>query len=216
MYTALLVRRHINRLKDDKPFSIRDFLNYGSRNAIDQIFHRLVKSGLIIRVAIGIFIKDASLFPSALDVALVKATAFGKSIVTHGLQAAQQLKLSTNTGPPHEATYACSGSSSSFRFGNIRILFIASSPRKMGLGNELSGLAIRALWHLRKPNCSCQLICDAMAQFNRPDRQALRENIKTMPAWLASYFIGSERSSAQRQRLKNRFLQYYFYWNSGL
>ncbi len=212
MYTAVLIRRHINRLKDDKPFSIRDFLNYGSRNAIDQIFHRLVKSGQIIRIARGIFIQNTSPMPSVLDVALAKATAFGKSIVTYGSQAVQQLKLSPNIGPQYEAVYACSGSSSSFRFGNIRIRFIASSPRKMVLGNELSGLAIRALWYLGRPNCSSHLVCDALVQFNRNDRQDLREKIKIMPAWLASYFIGPERNSEQRHRLKNRF-QSYFYGN---
>ncbi len=212
MYTAVLIRRHINQLKNDKPFSIRDFLNYGSRNAVDQVFYRLVKSGQIIRIARGIFIKDTSPMPSVLEVALTKAAAFCKSLVTHGSQAAQQLRLSTNIGPQREAIYACSGSSSSFRFGNIRIRFIAASPRKICLGDELSGLAIRALWYLRKPNCSSQLVCDALAQFNRHDRQALRQKIKIMPSWLASYFIDSEPDSAQKQRLKNNF-QSYFYWH---
>ncbi len=212
MYTAVLIRRHINKLKDNKPFSIRDFLNYGSRNAVDQIFHRLVKSGQIIRVARGIFIKDTSPMPSILEVALTKATAFCKSLVTHGSQAAQQLRLSTDISPQPEAVYACSGSSSSFRFGNIRIRFISVSQRKISLGDEVAGLAIRALWYLGKFNCSAQLVCDALAQFNRNDRQALREKIKIMPAWLASYFIYSDHDSAQRQRLKSSFQSYYWHW----
>ncbi len=199
MYTATLIRRHINQLKEDKPFSIRDFLNYGSRNAVDQVFHRLVKSHQIIRVARGLFIKDTSPMPSILDVALVKATAFGKMLVTHGSQAAYQLRLSTNTDG--EPVFACSGASSSFRFGNIRIRFTSSSPRKISLGNSLAGLTIRALWHLGKPMCSAQLICDSLCPFIRDDRQELRKQIKIMPSWLASYFIGSTR----RQKLTNSF-----------
>ncbi len=210
MYTAVLIHRHINRLKDNKPFSIRDFLNYGSRNAVDQIFHRLVKSGQIIRIARGIFIKDTSPMPSILEVALTKAKAFGKRLATHGSQAAHQLKLCAILETEGESIYACNGSSSSFRFGNIRVRFISVSQRKISLGEEVAGLAARALWYLGKLNCSARLACQAMAQFNRNDRQALREKIKIMPAWLASYFIYSDHDSAQRQRLKNSF-QFYFY-----
>lgn len=212
MYTAALIRKHINQLTEDKPFSIREFLNYGSRNAIDQIFYRLVKSGQIIRIARGLFIKNTSPMPSILDVALAKAHAFGKSLALHGSQAAQQLKLCPDMGSQDEAVYACSGSSSSFRFGNTRVRFIASSPRKIALGNELAGLAIRALWYLGKLNCSAQLVCDALAQFNRNDRQALREKIKIMPAWLTDYFIASDRGLTQRHKLQYGFQPCFYRW----
>ncbi len=218
MYTATLIRRHINRLTEDKPFSIREFLNYGSRNAVDQVFYRLVQSGQIIRIAQGLFIKHTSPIPSILDVALAKAIDFGKSLRIHGAQAAQQLKLRTNISTEGESIYACDGSSSSFRFGNVRIRFINASQRKLGLGDELPGLAIRALWYLGKSNCSSQLAGDAIALFNRYDRQALREKIKIMPAWLANYFIGSNGNStqrqmldsAQKQMLKNSFQSYFY------
>ncbi len=210
MYTATLVRRHINRLKDNKPFSIRDFLNYGSRNAIDQIFHRLVKSGQIIRIARGLFIKDTSPMPSIVEVALAKAAAFGKRLVMHGSRAVQQLRLSADLSIENESIYACNGSSSSFRFGNIRIRFISASQRKISLGDELAGLAIRALWHLGKYNCSPQLACDALAQFNRNDRQALREKIKIMPAWLTHYFIASEDGWTRRQKFKYGFQSFFY------
>ncbi len=210
MYTATLIRRHINQLKNDKPFSIRDFLNYGSRNAVDQIFHRLVKSGQILRIARGLFIKNTSPMPSIVDVALAKANAFGKGLVIHGSQAAKQLKLCANISTEGESIFACNGSSSSFRFGNIRIRFISTSQRKIALGNELTGLAIRALWYLGKSNCSAQRVCDALALFNRSDRQALRQKIKIMPSWLSSYFIASERGWTQRQKLKYGFQSFFY------
>ncbi len=206
MYTAVLIRRHINKLKDNKPFSIRDFLNYGSRNAVDQIFYRLVKSGQIIRVARGIFIKDTSPMPSILEVALTKATAFCKSLVTPGSQATQQLRLSTNMCTQPEAIYACNGSSSSFRFGNIRIRFISVSQRKISLGDELAGLAIRALWYLGKSHCSAQLICDSLLSFNREDRRKLRQQIRIMPGWLANHFL----EPVKKQKPKYDF-QAFFY-----
>jgi hypothetical protein len=210
MYTAALIRRHINRLEGDKPFSIREFLNYGSRNAVDQVFFRLVKSGQIIRVARGLFIKDTFPKPTILDVALAKAAAFGKRLAVPGAQAAQELRLSTDINPTPEAVYVCNGCSSSFRFGNIRIRFISTCQRKISLGDELAGLAIRALWYLGKYNCSHQRVSDAMALFNRNDRQALREKIKIMPAWLTSYFISCDRGSGQRLKKKYGFESFFY------
>src|SRR5579883_2688021 len=85
------IRRHINNLAGDKPFSIRDFLIYGPRNIVDQVFHRLLVQGRIIRVARGVYIKDTSPLPSPLEVVKVKAAAFGRIIAVHGSQASAQL-----------------------------------------------------------------------------------------------------------------------------
>ena len=267
MDTALFIRRHINLLKDDKPFSIRDFLNYGPRNAVDQVFHRLVKSGRIIRIARGVFIKETSPKPSILDVALTKAKAFGKRLFVHGSQAAFELRLWANpmteaTGG--EAVYACDGASSAFRFGDTLIRFINTSARKrslvndislensmrisndmrlfkdvrlskhVGLGNKaktdnkvgpddnfnldnnlcldngLAGLTVSALWYLGKTICSEQLVYAARMPFNRHDRQALRQLIKVMPAWLANYFIPSEKPKNLDNRFKALILNAYF------
>ena len=182
MYTAARIRRHINNLTDDKPFSIRDFLNYGLRGAVDQVFFRLTKSREIIRVARGLYIKCGVAMPSILEVATVKAAAFGRKIVIHGMEAACQLELSCKTiqGP----VYACSGRTSSFRFGDIRIHFKGVSSRKLHLRDTVPGLAVRALWHLGKIACDTQLASRALLKFNRLDREILKQSARAMPSWM--------------------------------
>jgi hypothetical protein len=186
MFAAARIRHHINNFVDDKPFSIRDFLIYGSRAAIDQALSRLVKSGEIIRVARGLFIKKTAPFPSVLEVAKAKAAAFHRTIATHGSKAAQVLKLASK--PSREYVYAVSGHSSSFRFGKAVIRLIGTCARKMHLGDEPVGLAIRALWHLGKRACNTHLASSAVQSFRRSDRRQLKQSIRLMPGWMQLCF----------------------------
>ena len=41
------IRRHINNFVADKSFSIRDFLIYGNRNTVDQVFHASWSKGAL-------------------------------------------------------------------------------------------------------------------------------------------------------------------------
>jgi hypothetical protein len=52
------VRRHIRQLSTNELFTTSEFLNYGSRNAIDQSLSRLVREGTIIRVSPGVFARN--------------------------------------------------------------------------------------------------------------------------------------------------------------
>ncbi len=129
IYTSSQVRRHIFRLNDDKPFSIRDFLNYGSRAAVDQTFYRLVNLGIIIRVARGLYIKATSKLPDVGEIAQAKAAAFHKYIVQHGQNAAYTLKL-IDSHRSNKYIFACIGHSSSFRFGNDVIQLVGIVQEK--------------------------------------------------------------------------------------
>jgi len=97
MYAAAFIRRHINNLGDDKPVSIRSFLNYGSRCAVDQVFFNLVRSGHIVRVARGLYIKWSAPMPSILEVSTAKAAAFDKKIAMHGQEDAKKFALIDQT-----------------------------------------------------------------------------------------------------------------------
>src|SRR5262249_23643983 len=91
MSASSYVRRHLNNVAGDGPFSIRDFLIYGPRNTIDQIFQQLLKEDRITRVARGVYIKSTSPQPSIAQIVHVKAAAFGRTIATHGAAALNRL-----------------------------------------------------------------------------------------------------------------------------
>src|SRR5271154_2432076 len=146
MSAPTYIRRHIFKFVADKPFSIRDCLIYGSRNLVDQVFHKMLKQGRIIRVARGVYIKSSAPKPSALEIVEVKAAAFGRTIATHGSNAAA--KLNKQCKGDDNLIFACSGPTSSFRIGQRKVRLMHASIRKMKLGDTATGLAIRALWHL--------------------------------------------------------------------
>lgn len=190
IYTTNCIRCHINQIGRDKPFSIRQFLVFGTRDAVDQAFHRLVESGYIRRVARGVFVKNGSRTPSVREVACTKAKAFGKKIATHGLQSALDLKLVPEHSKPkaNEHLFAVSGATSSFRFGDEIIRFKSTWLRKMELADTKVGLTVRALWQIGKSSATTQMARDAIVLFRRTDRELLCQAAALMPAWMRHCF----------------------------
>ncbi len=188
MYTSTFIRRHILRLPEGAIFSTREMLNYGRRSAIDQCLHRLVKTGRIIRLAWGLFIKDdiGRIMPSPLTVAKEKARAFGKQICTDAADAAKHLNLAASGN--QRITYAIQGHSSSFKYRNITIHFRGICARKMALGDGPVGLAIKALWHLGKEVCDQHALAKATGNFKRPERQQFNQSCHLMPTWMTNIF----------------------------
>lgn len=184
MWTTAKIRRHINNLTTDHLFTTREFLLYGSRAAVDQALSRLVKSGLIQRLARGVFVKANPAGPvvSAFEVAKAKAQAFGKQIMQHATDALHAFGLSSSGN--QQPTYATSGHSSAFRFGDTEIRLRGTGPRKMKLGDSCAGSFIRALWHLGQSGCSKDAVQSASLALRRSDRQELKQHCPFMPAWL--------------------------------
>lgn len=200
MSTPSYIRRHINNLAGDKPFSIRDFLIYGPRNIVDQVFHRLLVEGRILRVARGVYIKDDAPWPSALEIVQIKAAAFGKTIAVHGSQACAQLRASPTIG--NKLVFATNGSTSSFRIGRLVVRLIRVSARKMQLADSPIGLTIRALWHLGKRDCDRETAALALTQFPCLDKKALRLAGGIMPQWMRDCFASFARMDCLRRDLE--------------
>src|SRR5688572_12802285 len=95
MSTKSRILRHINSLPAGEPFTTRDLVIYGTRSSVDQSVYRLVKTGIIRRLAWGVFVKPAlGQEPIAIErVALVKARAFGRKLFAHAADVALKLGL---------------------------------------------------------------------------------------------------------------------------
>lgn len=188
MTAASFIKRHIHRLEPGEIFTTRDCLSYGTRAAVDQTLYRLVKRGYIERLAFGVFIKpdpSGRTVVSALVVARVKAESFGKKLISHARDAACKLGMAS---PGKELSFAISGSSSSFRFGDDVIRMRQTSQKKIIVGDKDVGVVIRALCYLGKAVCTRSVIAAATAQLDRAGRAELRMRGSFMPAWLYNYF----------------------------
>ena len=195
------IRRHINNLPDDKPFSIRDFLIYGPRHTVDQVFHRLVAQGRIIRLARGVYIKEESRrMPSLTEIIAVKVASFNRKIVIHGSKAATKLTKEGENQTP--IVFATNGASSAFRVGNYIVRLIRASTRKIQSGDSPTGLAIRALWHLGKRGCDAEIAAKMVWRFQQNDRKELRRSAALMPQWLRDCFACFARMNCFRSDLE--------------
>ena len=212
------IMRHISNMKYDEIFTTRDCLQYGKRSNVDNALFRAVKSGFIVRLARGVFMRRSTkfVFPSALEIATAKARAFGKQILAHGAGLAHKLKVGAAAGtemctkagteggteanaeasteanakPCAEPTYYVSGSSSSFRYRNQRIHFKRACPKLMHLPDDRLGLTLRALCHLGKQWVQTHGVNDAFGWWcTRIEKETVHRSKAWMPAWLADHFV---------------------------
>ena len=131
-------------------FVPRDFLDLGSRSAIDQALSRLAKAGTIRRLRRGVY--DAPkvhprlgpLSPNIHDVASAIARSSGHVIQTSGASAANALGLSTQV--PAKNVYLTDGPSRTLKVGN-RTLVFRHSNQLAGAGTK-AGTVIQALRYL--------------------------------------------------------------------
>ncbi|MBI4534136.1 MAG: type IV toxin-antitoxin system AbiEi family antitoxin domain-containing protein [Candidatus Melainabacteria bacterium] len=190
MYTSSFIKRHICRLPLDKIFSTRELLIYGSRSAVDQTMSKLVRKGIIIRLARGLFVKEGTNIEkiTVYDVAKAKAESFAKQIVAWGGHLAHKLGLVSQECDKH--IYCVSGSSSSFKFGDVIVRLRKACARKMHLSTDLAGQFLQALWYLGKQRLD-ELRGSPWLPIllRRTDREYIRLSFHLVPAWLACPFL---------------------------
>jgi hypothetical protein len=184
MGTLFRIRRLLLGLAAREIFTTRDCLSQGPRTAVDQALCRLVRWGVIERLARGVFRKAA---PdngpvSPMSVAAAKAGAFGKRIVRHATDVAHKLGLIPAGNPI--VIFAVSGHSSSFRFGDLVIQLMGICARKMRLGDDLPGSLARALWHLGPSACTDAMIAAAGSLLDGTATRQMHEVAALVPVWL--------------------------------
>ncbi len=183
MGTTTYISRHILRLPRTKIFTTREVLQYGSRGAVDEALSRMVASKFIVRLARGVFVKDASLNPSRKEIVKAKAAAWGKTIFKHAKKILANLGLAKKTSED-KATYAINAHSSSYGTIHGRVYFKGIGTRRKRLCQSKVGKMVYALWHLGYGGCTGRDVAIASSSLGRTERQELRLQSSIMPAWL--------------------------------
>jgi len=131
-------------------FTPKDFLDFGSRDAVDQALSRLVKQGDLRRISRGLFdiprVNAALKRPAAPDVdAVVDAIARRDdvAIVPTGMAAANRLGLTTAVSAKN--AYLTDGRSRAFKIGNRTITLKHAGRKLMAIKSGPAGDAVRAL-----------------------------------------------------------------------
>src|SRR5271168_148518 len=129
-----------------------DFLDVGSREAVDLALHRLARKETIRRLARGVYDFPKThpvlgpLSPSADVVAQALAGRDRTRIQPAGAYAANVLGLSEQV--PAKAVFLTDGPSRTVKVGSTTIQLRRTTPRNMAAAGRLSGLLIQALREL--------------------------------------------------------------------
>ncbi|MBI1270734.1 hypothetical protein GC174_09905 [bacterium] len=184
MSTAAFIKRHIFSLPSEQLFTTRELLQYGTRNAVDLTMFKLVRSGAITRITYGVF-QRAPLSvsqPAIIDVARVKASAFGRRIFSFGDTAAFKSGMASTEQSINKVRFYVDGSTTSFRCGKLTIEFRSASPRKRSLVNDRIGYLLKALWYLGPFNIDEDRL--KSLRFDRIEKRVLHARGSQMPDWL--------------------------------
>jgi hypothetical protein len=169
-----------------------DFLDLGSREAIDIALHRLAHKGTIRRLARGVydFPKQhrvlGQLSPSTDAVAKALAGRDRTRLQPTGAYAANALGLSEQV--PAKAVFLTDGPSRMVRIGPTTIQLRRTTPRNMAAAGRLSGLLIQALRELGQEHVTPERREHLKRTLPADKRRELLKDIRLAPAWMHPIF----------------------------
>lgn len=174
-----------------------DFLDLGSRQAVDLAMHRLVRAGALRRLARGLYDypkthpKLGQLAAPLDDIAKALAGRHKIRLQPAGAYAANLLRLTEQV--PARVVFLTDGPSRKVRVGNQTIELRRTSPRNMAAGRT-SGLVIAALRELGQHHLTRARIAHLRELLSKPDRARLLKDLPLAPVWMHPFlrFIAAD------------------------
>jgi hypothetical protein len=182
----------IHRRGRGSVFVPADFLDIGSREAVDVVLHRLTRKGTIRRLARGVydFPKQhpvlGPLQPSAEEVAQALAGRDHTRVQPAGAYAANALGLSEQV--PAKAVFLTDGPSRTVKIGASTIQLRRTTARNMAAAGRLSGLLIQALRELGKEHVTPERRQHLKRTLPADQRRELLKDLRLAPAWMHPIF----------------------------
>ena len=167
----------------------RDFLDLGSREAVDQALYRLVKAGQLRRVGHGLYdmprISEVLKRPAPVDLdAVIAALARrdGVRIMLDGLVAANQLGL-TNAVPA-KASYVTDGHTRSLKIDGRTVRFRHAGPGVMQWAGKPAAPVVQALRWLGPDAAADARVVSTLRRLLPDDvKRDLLQNSRDLPGW---------------------------------
>lgn len=178
-----------------------DFLDLGSRQAVDLTLHRLAKKGTLRRLARGLYdyprIDPVLGHLSPTIDTVVKALKGRDKILLQpsGGYAANLLGLSDQV--PMKIVFLTDGPARRVQIGKQTIMLKHTTPRAMATAGRTSGLVIQALRHLGQCHVDDAVVARLQRRLSADDKKQLLKDIRYAPAWIAAILrrvAGTEES----------------------
>ncbi len=167
----------------------KDFLDFGSRDAVDQALSRLVKAGRLRRVGRGFYDRPRisallkRLAPPNLKAAVAAlARRDGVRVMRDGMVAANLLGLTT--GVPAQVRYVTDGPSRTLKIAGRTVRFRHAGPRVMQWAGKPAAPVVQALRWLG-PDAAADAQVVSILRDRLPDimKRDLLQNSRDLPGW---------------------------------
>ena len=183
------VLRRIYRKGRGFSFSGKDFLNLGTRPAVDKALSTLAKGGQIRRVLRGVYdypkIDErlgGELSPDYDQVAQAIARNTGTRIEPSGSWAANLLGLSTQV--PSKIVYLTNGTTRNYRVGNQTITFKRAAPKELLAKSPITSTVIQALRSFGRDQIAPSIVTHLRNLLTDRDRKALLRDARYGEDWI--------------------------------
>lgn len=143
-----LIMAHSRALSEGEPLYAKKLLGLGTRAAIDQALSRFAKSGALLRVGRGIYVRPiesrfGARAPETEKLVEAIAEARGETVASHGAAAANALGLTTQV--PTRSVYLTSGRSRTLHLGKLKVELQHVPSWQLTLAGRPGGQIVRAL-----------------------------------------------------------------------
>ncbi len=180
----------LRRQGHGRVFTPKDFLDIGSREAVDQALSRLAKAETVQRVGRGLYCYSKvnkrlgiDIPPDFDEIADALARQTGSRIVPSGATAANRLGLSTQV--PGKPVYLTDGRSRRVRIGNFVVVVKHVAPKELPVGNGISAMVLQALRHLGKDAVDSTVVSRIRNALSPRNRSNLLQDARYTTDWIA-------------------------------
>jgi len=180
----------IRRQGPGKVFTPKDFLDIGSREAVDQALSRLAKAETVQRLGRGLYCHPRinkrlgiAIPPDVDAIAGALARQTGSRIVPSGATAANCFGLSTQV--PAKPVYLTDGRSRKVQVGNFVIVVKHVAPKELPVGNRTSATVLQALRYLGKDAVNSTVVSQIHKALSSRDRSQLLQDARYTTDWIA-------------------------------
>lgn len=184
------ILKRVEQKKTGTVFLTEDFFDVANSNALRVALHRLVKSGVLFRLANGIYVKpqiskllNKPILPALDEIAKAIAKRDKARLIPTGSYALNALGLSNQV--PLNAVYYTDGKARTLKINNQKIIFKKASTKKLALKDGVSMLAVLALSEIGKDKVTENEIQIIAALLKKEDVAVLQHNLKIAPLWIA-------------------------------
>ena len=173
-------------------FTPNDFLDLGSRDAVDKALSRLTTRGVVRRLARGLYEyprEHPELGTLSPNIEKVAKALTGKDRIRlqpAGAYATNLLGLSEQV--PAKAVFLTDGPSRTVKIGRQEIQLRHTTPRNMAAAGRLSGLLMQAFRHLGKEHITPQRMAHLKRKLPGKERKQLLKDLPLAPTWMHPLF----------------------------